>query len=316
MTDSDALTPVRPVTRHVRVPGARLTYDVRGQLSPFATPLVLVGSPMDASGFGTLARHFPDRVVVTYDPRNTGRSQRDDPTAEVDAVEHADDLHAVLADLGSGPVDLFASSGGAVNALALVARHPDDLSTLVAHEPPLTHAVPDAAAVAAVIDDMYATYCRVGLGPAMAKFIRFVMHRGLVAADYLAQPAPDPAAFGLPVEDDGSRNDPLMLNLRGGCHHRLDVEAIRAAPTRVVVAAGLESGGRSDGEFACRAAYGLAAQLGTDVVPFPGGHAGFLGGEFGQTGKPDEFAAHLRAVLGSVDARGRAGTSAMPGQPR
>ena len=297
MTDSDALTTVRPVTRQVPVPGARLTYDVRGQLRPDTTPLVLIGSPMDASGFGTLAAHFPDRVVVTYDPRNTGRSRRDDPTAEVDAAQHADDLHAVLADLGSGPVDLFASSGGAINALELLARHPEDVSTLVAHEPPLTHAVPDAAAVAAVVDDLYATYRSGGLGPAMAKFIRFVMHRGLVTPDYLAQPAPDPAAFGLPTEDDGTRNDPLMLNLRGGCNHRLDLDALRAARARVVIAAGLDSGGRSDGEFACRAAHGLAAQLGTDVVLFPGGHAGFLGGEFGQTGKPDEFAAHLRATL-------------------
>ncbi len=132
-----------PMTRTVSVPGATLAYDVRGDLAADVTPLVLIGSPMDASGFQTLASHFPDRVVVTYDPRNTGRSERDEPTAEVTAEQHADDLHAVLQDLGTGPVDLFASSGGAINALALVARHPQDVGLLVAHEPPLVDVVPD-----------------------------------------------------------------------------------------------------------------------------------------------------------------------------
>jgi hypothetical protein len=32
-------------------------------------------------------------------------------------------------------------------------------------------------------------------------------------------------------------------------------------------------------------------------VAFPGGHGGFLGGEYGQTGEPDAFAATLRQVL-------------------
>jgi len=40
-----------------------------------------------------------------------------------------------------------------------------------------------------------------------------------------------------------------------------------------------------------------ARELGAEPVVFPGGHNGFLGGEYGQTGKPDEFAARLREVL-------------------
>jgi pimeloyl-ACP methyl ester carboxylesterase len=298
MTNTTPLTPSETVTRTVSVPGATVTYDVRGELGPDVTPLVLIGSPMDASGFGTLAAHFPDRVVVTYDPRNAGRSECDDPKAEVTAEQHADDLHAVIQALGTGPVDLFGSSGGALNALVLVARHPDDVRLLVAHEPPLTQAVADADAVAAVVNDMYATYQAQGQGPAMAKFIAFVMHRGEVTSSYLEQPAPDPAMFGMSADDDGSRNDALMNNLRGGCNYALDYDAVRAASTRVVLAAGEESGGPTEGEFAGRAAYGLAAALGEEVAVFPSGHAGFLGGEFGQTGKPTEFAARLREVLG------------------
>ncbi|MCH1868404.1 alpha/beta fold hydrolase [Nocardioides sp. CFH 31398] len=286
-------------TRTVAVPGATLTYDVHGELAPGVTPLVLAASPMDASGFETLRSHFTDRVVVTYDPRNTGRSVRDEPTAGVSPEEHADDLHAVLADLGSGPVDLFGSSGGAVNGLHLVARHPDDVRLLVAHEPPAANVLGDEAEVAAVCDDMVATYDAHGVGPAMAKFIAFVMHRGPTPPDHLEQPAPEPAAFGLPTEDDGSRNDPLMSNLRGGNVHRglPDVEAVSRAATRVVVAVGEESGGPDDGEMPARAAYGVAAALGQEVVVFPSHHAGFLGGEFGQTGEPEAFAVRLRDVL-------------------
>ncbi|WP_371829091.1 alpha/beta fold hydrolase [Rhodococcoides fascians] len=105
---------------------------------------------MDASGFGTLASHFRDRVVVTYDPRNVGRSRRDDTTAAVTFGQHADDLHAVLTAVGHGPVDVFASSGGAVNALVLVSRYPSDVRMLVAHEPPAGGTLPDRENIATV----------------------------------------------------------------------------------------------------------------------------------------------------------------------
>lgn len=286
-------------THTLSVPGATLTYDVRGDLGPGVRPLVLIGSPMDASGFGTLATYFTDRTVVTYDPRNTGRSERDDPTAPVTAVQHADDLRALLDALGSGPVDLFASSGGAVNALWLVAADPDAVATLVAHEPPLSALLPDREAIAAVTADMVATYEARGMGPAMAKFITLVMHRGVVPPTYLDQPEPDPAHFGLPTEDDGSRDDPMMTNTRGGGTEELpDLDAVAAAGSRVLIAVGEESAtSTTDGELAGRAAYAVAERLGRDPVVFPSHHAGFLGGEFGQTGDPERFAPRLREVL-------------------
>ncbi|PKW26934.1 pimeloyl-ACP methyl ester carboxylesterase [Phycicoccus duodecadis] len=292
-----------PTTATLPVEGAVLTYDVRGDLAsttPDRPPLLLIGAPMPATGFATLASHFPDRVVVTYDPRNTGRSTRDEPTAAVTTAEHAADLHALLAALGRGPVDLFGSSGGAVVALGLVARYPDDLRTLVAHEPPAGGLLPDAERLAAVQADILDTYDREGHGPAMARFIAHVMHRGQVPADALGAPAPDPAMFGLSAEDDGRRDDPLMANLRGGgARDGVDVEAVGRAATRVVVGVGAQSGGPTDGEMAARSGYALAAALGVEPVVFPGGHNGFLGGEFGQTGEPDAFAATLRAVLES-----------------
>jgi hypothetical protein len=155
--------------------------------------------------------------------------------------------------------------------------------------------LPDADAIGRACDDMVATYDASGFGPAMARFIALVMHRGPVTGD---EPAPDPAMFGLPTEDDGSRNDPLMANLRGeGVTRVPDLEAVRTSSTRVVVGVGEDSGGPDDGEVAGRSAYALARALGVEPVVFPGGHNGFLGGEFGQTGKPVEFAARLREVL-------------------
>jgi pimeloyl-ACP methyl ester carboxylesterase len=281
-------------TKTLDVPGAVLTYDVRTNDTSGEPALLLIGSPMGAAGFVTLAGHFADRSVITYDPRGVERSRKADDTAESTPDEHADDLHRVIAAAGAGPVDLFATSGGAVNALALVARHPDDVRTLVAHEPPTAQVLPDREAALAAAQSIHETYQRSGAGPALAKFFLLVSHRGPSPADFADQPGPDPAAFGLPTEDDGSRNDPLVgQNIITCTHYQPDFEALRVAPTRIIVAVGEES----DGEMAHRGGEGVAGRLGTKPVMFPSNHAGFLGGEYGQRGDPDAFAAKLREVL-------------------
>jgi pimeloyl-ACP methyl ester carboxylesterase len=284
----------QPTTHTIEVPGAMLTYDVRANEAGDAPVLLLIASPMGAAGFGTLAGHFADRTVVTYDPRGAERSRRTDGVATSTPEEHADDLSRLIAALDAGPVDLFASSGGAVNALALVARHPEQVRTLVAHEPPAAALLPDREFALAATKDIHDTYQRSGMGPAMAKFIAIVSYKGPITGDYLGQPAPDPAMFGLPTEDDGSRDDVLVgQNIVSCTHYEPDFEALRAASTRIVPAAGAES----DGELAHRGAHAVAERLGTTVVTFPGGHGGFLGGEYGQTGKPEPFAVRLREVL-------------------
>jgi pimeloyl-ACP methyl ester carboxylesterase len=283
-----------PTTHALEVPGAVVTYDVRTGATDDAPVLLLIGSPMGAAGFGTLAGHFTDRTVVTYDPRGVERSLRTDGAAMATPEEHADDLHHLITALDAGPVDLFATSGGAVNALALVARHPDQVRTLVAHEPPAAALLPERELALAATQDIHDTYLRSGFGPAMAKFIAIVSHKGPIPADYLDRPAPDPAMFGLPADDDGSRDDPLLgQNILSLTHFEPDFEALRTASTRIVLAAGEES----EGQLASRGAHAVAERLGTTPVTFPGGHAGFLGGEFGQTGQPDAFAARLRELL-------------------
>jgi pimeloyl-ACP methyl ester carboxylesterase len=178
------------------VPGAVLHYDIRRADAPTEPVLLIIGSPMGAEGFVTLAGHFRDRTVVTYDPRSAGRSQRTDGALETTVDEHADDLHRLIAaltvSLGTGPVDIFASSGGAVNALALVARHPEQVRTLVAHEPPSFCELPDSENVLAVCTDIHQTYQRDGFGPAMAKFIAIVSPQGPVTAGYRERAGPRP----------------------------------------------------------------------------------------------------------------------------
>jgi pimeloyl-ACP methyl ester carboxylesterase len=283
-----------PMTHTLDAPGAVLTYDIRPNEASTEPALLLIGSPMAAAGFVTLAGHFTDRTVVTYDPRGAERSVKADPATESTPDQHADDLHRLISALDAGPVEIFASSGGAVNALALVATHPEAVRTLVAHEPPAAQAVPDRDAALAAARDVHETYRRAGFGPGMAKFIALVSHKGPIAANYVDQPAPDPAMFGLPTDDDGSRTDVLLgQNMVTCIHYQFDFDALRAASTRIVIGAGVES----EGELAHRAGVAVAERLGTTAVTFPSGHGGFLGGEYGQTGDPDGFAATLREVL-------------------
>jgi pimeloyl-ACP methyl ester carboxylesterase len=286
----------QPTTRTLEAPGATLTYDVRPG-SGDDIPLFLIGSPMGAAGFGSLASHLPDRTIITYDPRGAERSTKADPSTESNPDEHADDLHRIIEEVG-GPVDLFASSGGAVNALALVAKHPEDVRTLVAHEPPLASVLPDTENAKAAVRAIGASYQRGGFGAGMAHFMAITGHRGPFPDDIAEQPAPDPATFGLPSEDDGSRTDVMLAqNLINSTHYEPDFDALRAASTRIVLAAGAES----EGEMANRGAYAVAERLETEPVTFPSHHGGFLGGEYGWPGEPEAFAAKLRDVLEAAD---------------
>jgi pimeloyl-ACP methyl ester carboxylesterase len=284
-------------THLLECPEVDLTYDVHGPL-PTADgrpPLVMIGQPMDASGFAALTAQLPDRTVVTYDPRGLGRSTRKDGRVDHRPEVQAADVHAVITALRVGPVEMFASSGGAVTALALVAAHPDDVTTLVAHEPPLVGTLPDAAAAERAQAEVRDTYEAKGWGAGMATFITMTSWRGEFTDAYFAQPAADPAVFGMPTEDDGSRDDPLLSDRSWAVtSYRIDVDALAAAPSRVVVAVGEESRGVMTG----RTAESTAALLGQQATVFPSHHGGFLGGEFGYAGQPEAFAGKLREVLG------------------
>ena len=284
------------------VPGASLHYEVRG-----SGPLTLVvGQPMTSEPFGPLADLLADqRTVVTYDPRGMGRSTVHDPSQDVTPELEADDLARLVEALGGGPADVFASSGGAVAGLALAARHPAHVRTLVAHEPPLTQLLPDAAHVLAVVETIEDAYRRDGSAAAWAGFVSLVMHEGP-----LTGPQVPPAAWPPPGQDSGQADadavspepavpsakqqaDDALFFLRAlGPFNRFrpDLDALRSGAPRVVVAAGEAS----QQEVAVRATRVLAEKLGTAPTLFPGHHGGFME-------DPRAFADVLRRVLADTN---------------
>ena len=281
-------------THALEIPGGTLVYDVRGPLPPSGGlhPLLMIGHPMAASGFAALASHFPDRTVVTYDPRGVERSEV--PDAEHTPTMNAEDVHRVVEAIGGGPVDLFGSSGGAVTGLELVAKYSSDVAVLVAHEPPVLEVLPDADNAREAFRRVSLAYHQNGFGAGMAMFIAMTSVEGELTPDLLASPAPDPAAFGLPTADDGTRDSVLLSGASDpvtGFH--VDAEVLRRAPSRIVLAAGMESRNLLPG----RAAAGIAEVLGTELVMFPSHHGGFNGGDGPYAGQPEAFAARLREAL-------------------
>ena len=283
-------------THTLQTSEADLVYEVRGRL-PTADgrpPLLMIGQPMGAAGFTTLAGFFPDRTVVTYDPRGLGRSTRQDGRTDNDPVVQAGDVHALIKALDAGPVELFGSSGGAVTALALVTAHPGDVVTLVAHEPPLITVVPDAEGAERARSQVRDAYEAGGWGAGMAAFIGMTSWPGQYSAEYFDRPPADPVQFGLPEKDDGDRADPLLSDRSWAVSsYRPDGPALTAAPTRVMIAVGQESAGL----FTDRASRAVAELLGQTPVVFPSHHAGFAGPESSYPGQPEAFARRLREVL-------------------
>ncbi len=274
-------TSAQPVVRNLAVPGATLQYEVRGD----GPVLAVIGSPMTASEFAALADALAvDHTVVTYDPRGLGASPIDDPAQDSTPELRADDVAAILEDLGAGPADVFGSSGGAVTGLALAARYPGWVRTLVAHEPPLLELLPasEAAEQRAATRDIIATFHSDGPGAAMAKFMAtagFEQPEDGVPV----QPGPPPSS------DEMTRQ---LADLSRFFNHELlctttyvpDLEALRAS--RVIVGIGADS----EPLITHGTSLALCRLLGVEPVTFPGDHGGFMSA-------PAEFADALRAVL-------------------
>ena len=262
------------------VPGARLHYEVRG-----AGPLVvLVGAPMGADAFAPLAGLLAaDHTVLTTDPRGVGRSPVDDPERDSTPELRADDLSRLIGHLGAGPAVALGSSGGAVTVLALAQAHPEQVSTVVAHEPPLSELLDDRDRLRAGTERIIATYLAEGSAAAWREFMAV---GDIVVPEDDAHPAPPPAEEPAPQAVADERHF-FLHELRGTTTWQPDVAALRAVPTRVVVGIGEVS----RGELCDRTSRALTAALGLEPTMFPGSHIGFLE-------DPVAFAARLREVLG------------------
>ena len=227
-----------PITHTLDVPAATLAYDIREPVTPSdKRPLLVFGSPMGASGFEQLVGHFIDRTVITYDPRGMERNAHE-PGSEVTVEVHAEDYHRLVAAAQLGPVDAFGSSGGASCGPHWVVAHPEDVHTFVSHEPPVVTLLEDSQMVIKANADIVATYQRDGFGPARAKFIPLIMHQGLLPDDYLHRPAPDPTQFGFSAEDDGFRDDLLLIGNLATAPFESDATRLRTSSVRIVPAIG------------------------------------------------------------------------------
>ncbi len=158
-----------PTTRSLTVPGARLHYEIRG-----AGPLLLViGSPMAAAEFAPLADALAsDHTVVTYDPRGYAGSMVDDPDAPSGVEERADDVNAILDDLGPNPPTCSGPAAGRSPVSRSSLAIPGRIRTLVAHEPPLLELLPDAAEQRVDTEAIVDTFHRDGFRAAWAHFMR------------------------------------------------------------------------------------------------------------------------------------------------
>src|SRR5215217_1070611 len=234
-------TPLSHTVHSVTVPGARLHYEIRGCVDFAARrggPLLLViGSPMASADFAPLADALAgDHTVVTYDPRGHANSTIDDPDEDSTAESRADDIAAILDDLGAESADVFGSSGGAVTGLALVARHPGRVRTLVAHEPPLLELLPDAAQQRANTEDIIETFHAVGMQAAWYKF--------MANADFdMTMPSKMPADPPEPTEQDLREAARFFDHeLRPTTRYLPDIDALKNSAARVVIGIGADSG--------------------------------------------------------------------------
>ncbi|MCP2274868.1 alpha/beta fold hydrolase [Nocardia amikacinitolerans] len=266
-----------PSARTLRVADATLHYEVRGH-----GPLVaLIGAPMDADAFAPLADLLAaDYTVLTTDPRGSNRSVLDDREQDTTPELRVADLSGLLTHLDAGPAAVFGSSGGAVTALALAESRPDQVRTVIAHEPPLVELLDDAESLHAGTEDMIATYLRGDVLGAWGKFMAQAnIHLPDGVLEMMFGGERDPRALG-----DERRW--FAHELRATTHYRPDTDALRRSGIPIVAAIGEDS----TGQLCDRTTRALAAALGVEPTLFPGDHTGFAQ-------QPDRFVEPLRAVL-------------------
>jgi acetyltransferase/esterase len=202
--------------------------------------------------------------VLTWDRRGFERSPLDGPVGDKLAAD-VEDAVALIERTG-GPAHVLGSSSGAIVALHLLARRPDLVTTLVAHEPPLFPLLPDGDAILAQLDGVYQRFRTDGPLPAIAEFS---------AAMGIAR-TPPPAELPPHYAEMMAR---AVANVTFWFEHEFesypravpDLDALAAAGERSVLGCGRESRGNPP----ARPAGVLAKELGRPIVEFPGGHVGY-----------------------------------------
>ncbi|MFF3511436.1 alpha/beta fold hydrolase [Streptomyces sp. NPDC002573] len=254
-----------------------LCYDIRG-----AGPVLLVvpggaGHPMGLDPLtAELAEHC---TVVTYDPLGLAHGRLGLPVAEQRVEAWSEGARRVLDEVlpdGESAYVLGFSSGG-IAVLDLLARHPERLRHVIAHEPPVVRVLPDAERQSAMFAEVYDTYRAAGLPAAGAR----------LAAGLAGTPAA-PSGDGRPPSPEEELSSPMALFLTRVLTrftaYAPDLDALRPAP--LTLAAGVDS----RGGLLHRTASVAAELTGGRLAEFPGGH-------LGAAEHPREFAANVLDAL-------------------
>ncbi len=277
------------------VNGARLHYKVRG-----TGPVLLVlqgggGTADAADGIANVLES--EYTVVSYDRRGLLRSPLDDPKRPLSIEQHADDALALLDAVGAGQAFLFGSSLGALIGLALAARAPNRVTTLVAHEPPSPELLSEEGRAALEAVRREALALALSEGPRAA--FRHVLAAMGVDRDDREDDAEPPASSRAQSRDAGFL---LSHEVRAMDAYRLELDTLERYAGRIVPAFGASS----RGFYPAECARTLGVKLGRRPVEFPGGHNGYVL-------RPRGFAETLRAALHADAARGsRATTVVLP----
>lgn len=253
-------------TGTLKVPGASLYYEVRGS-GPVL--LLVCGGLYDAAGYAGLARQLAGRyTVVTYDRRGNSRSPLDGPPEEQRIDVHGDDAHRVLAAVGvtSGdPARVFGNSSGAIVGLELAARHPEQVRTVVAHEPPIFELLPDRDHWRTVMREVADTFRKKGAGPAGEVLSAALQMSGDGPDDDRApgggpgpEGEPDPETMQMMARIGQNMVSFIGYEVPPFARYTPDIAALRASPVRVVLAVGEAS----RGEPPYRAAFAVAESWG------------------------------------------------------
>ena len=273
------------VVEEFPVPAAQLYTETRG-----AGPLLLfvVGGNGDPAVFSGVANHLADRfTVVTYARRGFVRSPVDGPIDDASRIAtDVEDAVALIARHGGGPARVFGTSSGAIVALDLVTRHPEVVSTVVVHEPPILELLDDPDAWADRLDGVFTTYETAGLWPAMAQFSHVVGLGRPSAPPPGADSAPEIAAVRARAE--GNMTFWMEHEFRQYPAYHPDLDTLAAVADKVVPAGGRES--HENGSMPFQPVVALAGRLGLDIAEFPGGHIGYAE-------HPGEFATRLGRLL-------------------
>lgn len=260
-------------TGTVNTEGANIVYDYEGD-GPLL--LTIAGGGGDAMRYAPISRILANEyTVVSYDRRCNSRSTGD-VSAPLDMAQSARDAAAVIRAMGVERAYVFGNSAGANIGLKLAEDHPEVITGLVVHEPPIMAILPDAETWLGFVDNVHETYLTQGTGAAIKVFFS-----SLVGFDVPSQGSAGSRIGGGPNMDFFMGREYMSIST-----YSPNLDAIARNHVAIVTAAGL----RSADAYYARTARVLAQRLGCPYVEFPGNHMAFAS-------DTEAFAAALRKVL-------------------